>query len=897
MVVYFADKSLRILGFAATHLPDGLWIVNDMRTDDVATGTSNFSFSMHCPSDKWNGSEISGITAPGGLVVRADEEDVKIYQILETAIDSEVSTVTCDCEDAGLQLLGHRVDAVNELQTHTADWYLALALTGTAFSVGDVDTSESLALSLSEGTCTEQILSIAEAFGAEPVYSYAIDQFGELVTATVSLRVKERTPARHTWRTGIEITRLELRSSAAGAATDILARGATTSQGGQITLKYYPDWQDVTDTDEEGNVIDTITLDAATGIIHSEAAADRWGQTITRLYEGTATTQAALCEEALADLRARRDAALEIDVELAATATGAQAGDYVSIVDDARGIYTEARIMMLSHSVTAGTWAATVGDVIRKTSGISARLEALAAKLDAGGLDGKNAYVHIAYANSADGQADFSTTNPDGRAYLGQYTDSDPTGSTNPADYTWQLTKGEQGQQGQQGTPGANGTNGTDGADALAMSIESANGFVFVNADPSTTLTAHVWRGATELTSAEIANLGTVTWARNGTTAGTGLSLQTTAIGTYTATLANNGNRVAFAECSLVRVDDVNSMTPEEAFNALTDNGRIQGIFRDAQTGDLYINMSYLKTGQLVAGGYNDNRGVINVQDPDGYNLLEINNSGIFLYNPPTQPQVYPYGPIAGQLMRGDVSAMRGDYFGDLQGGHLHSDEILFSDENGQIVASFTIDPTDGPTLKLNSLKIAKSGVEVDVTVGGSISVKNITASGYISATGNIQTSGNITAPTGRVTAKQLSSTGKVIATGDITTQGSMMCETGLKAGGQIDGEAVPGLFQFVRASVSVNGGTIQPGDYANLNGSGGNDKIDFSTSIPAGFTVQAIEWVTANDYIYFTPTALILANSKTYATGRIRNIGDTAHALTSIDLMLICTRSAGYTP
>lgn len=894
MVVYFADKSLRILGFAATHLPDGLWIVNDTRTDDVATGTSNFSFSMHCPSDKWNGSEISGITAPGGLVVRADEEDVKIYQILETAIDSEASTVTCDCEDAGLQLLGHRVEAVNEGQAHTADWYLARALTGTAFSVGDVDTSESLALSLSEGTCTEQILSIAEAFGAEPVYDYKIDQFGGLVAATVSLRVKERTPARHTWRTGIEITRLELRSSAAGAATDILARGATTSQGGQITLKYYPDWQDVTDTDEEGNVIDTITLDAATGIIHSEAAADRWGQTITRLYEGTATTQATLCEEALADLRARRDAALEIDVELAATATGAQAGDYVSIVDDARGIYTEARIMMLSHSVTSGTWAATVGDVIRKTSGISARLEALAAKLDAGGLDGKNAYVHIAYANSADGQADFSTTNPDGRAYLGQYTDSDPTGSTDPADYTWQLTKGEQGQQ---GTPGTNGTNGTDGVDALAMSIESSAGFVFVNADPSTTLTAHVWRGVTELTSAEIAAIGTVTWTRNGTTAGTGLSLQATAIGTYTATLANNGDRVAFAECSLARVDDVNSMTPEEAFNALTDNGRIQGIFRDAQTGDLYINMSYLKTGQLVAGGYSDNRGVINVVDPDGYNLLEINNSGIFLYNPPTQQQVYPYGPIVGQLMRGDVSVVRGDYFGDLQGAHLHSDEIIFSDENGQIVASFAIDPTDGPTLKLNSLKIAKSGVEVDITVGGNISVKNVTASGYISATGNIQTSGNVTAATGRVTAKQLSSTGKVIATGDITTQGSMKCETGLKAGGQIDGEAVPGLFQFVRASVSVNGGTVQAGDVCVLDGNNGNDVIDFSNDIPAGYTVQMVEWVTASNYAYFAPTSLILSSDRTYATARVRNLGSAAKDLTTIDVMLVCTRSSGYTP
>lgn len=634
MIVYFATKTLGILGYATTHLPDGLRIIDDRRTDDITTGTSTFSFSMHCPSDKWTRAGIAEMTAPGGLVVRVDDDDVKVYQILETAIDSETSTATCDCEDAGLQLLGHRVEAVPFTgAAHPAGWYLAQALAGTAFSVGDVDPAESLALSLSEGTCTEQILAIAELFGAEPVYSYSIDQFGGQIVATVSLRAKERTPARHTWRTGVEITRLELRSSAAGAATDILARGATTPQGGQITLKYFQNWQDVTDTDENGNVIDTITLDPATGIIHSEAAADRWGQTITRLYDCTATTQETLCEEALADLRDRRDAALEIDVELAGTAAGAQAGDYVSIVDDIRGIYTEARIMMLSHSVTAGTWAATVGDVIRKTSGISARLEALAAKLDAGGMDGKNAYIHIAYANSADGQTGFSTTDPTGRAYMGQYTDDNEEGSANPAAYTWQLTRGEQGPQGQQGATGAtgatgpqgsqgpqgaDGADGADGKDAIAMSIDSSSGFIFTNTNPNTTLTARVYKGGAELSAAEISALGTVTWARNGTTAGTGRTLSATAAGTYTATLSGGGATISFAECSLVRVDDVNSMTPEEAFNALTDNGRIQGIFRDAQTGDLYINMTYCKTGTLVLGGANNARGQLQIQDASG---------------------------------------------------------------------------------------------------------------------------------------------------------------------------------------------------------------------------------------------------------------------------------------
>lgn len=52
------------------------------------------------------------------------------------------------------------------------------------------------------------------------------------------------------------------------------------------------------------------------------------------------------------------------------------------------------------------------------------------------GRDGNNAYVHIAYANSADGSEDFSLTDSN-RSYIGTYTNNNSTASTNPASYKW----------------------------------------------------------------------------------------------------------------------------------------------------------------------------------------------------------------------------------------------------------------------------------------------------------------------------------------------------------------------------------------------------------------------------------------------------------------------------
>ena len=79
------------------------------------------------------------------------------------------------------------------------------------------------------------------------------------------------------------------------------------------------------------------------------------------------------------------------------------------------------------------------------------------------GADGKTTYLHIAYANSADGKTGFSTTDGTNKLYIGQYTDYTQADSTDATKYTWTKIKGEQGERGPQGVPGLQGIQGPKG--------------------------------------------------------------------------------------------------------------------------------------------------------------------------------------------------------------------------------------------------------------------------------------------------------------------------------------------------------------------------------------------------------------------------------------------------
>ena len=70
------------------------------------------------------------------------------------------------------------------------------------------------------------------------------------------------------------------------------------------------------------------------------------------------------------------------------------------------------------------------------------------------GADGRTPYFHIAYADTADGQLGFSTTNANGKLYMGTCTDYIQSDPTDYRAYTWVKIKGEKGETGPAGRDG-----------------------------------------------------------------------------------------------------------------------------------------------------------------------------------------------------------------------------------------------------------------------------------------------------------------------------------------------------------------------------------------------------------------------------------------------------------
>ena len=136
-----------------------------------------------------------------------------------------------------------------------------------------------------------------------------------------------------------------------------------------------------------------------------------------------------------------------------------------------------------------------------------------------GGTNGTSYYTHIRYSANSDGSGMVATPTAS-TIYIGVYSGTSSSAQTTASSYTWSKYKGDKGDAGD---------------DAVTLTIESSAGFIFKNTQAVTTLTARVFKGATELTSSQIAALGTVKWYKDGgsTAVGTGLTLSITA-GTVT---------------------------------------------------------------------------------------------------------------------------------------------------------------------------------------------------------------------------------------------------------------------------------------------------------------------------------------------------------------------------
>lgn len=93
------------------------------------------------------------------------------------------------------------------------------------------------------------------------------------------------------------------------------------------------------------------------------------------------------------------------------------------------------------------------------------------------------------------------------------------------------------------------------------------------------------------------------------------------------STLAKVGDKT-IADYVDGKVDDATSglLTQQTVFNALTNDGALQGLYMS--NGNLYINGTYIKGGTIVAGGANNVNGTIEVYDAKGNKVADLSKDG-----------------------------------------------------------------------------------------------------------------------------------------------------------------------------------------------------------------------------------------------------------------------------
>ena len=376
MILYFANRKLDIIGKASTSLPEGLVVVDDLKTEDVETGVA--AFECRIPYDKKTRAEVENFAAVGNFILRSNGDENEFYTIIESEADTRSQEVYVYAEDAGLDLLNEIVGDYAADKAYNIAHYINLFVKDSGFEIG-LNEASTLTRKLSwegESTVTERLASVATQFdNCEISYSYKID--GLFVTNKyINIHKKRGKDAGVQLRLNYDIDRIITKKSIANLATALQCTGGVPEgKEVEITLKGY--------TYDDGDFY------VDNGILKSREALKTWGRYapntsadrhIVKQYSYDTPNQATLCSHAITELKKLREIEVNYEVDIHKLPEGTKIGDRVNIIDDAGGLYVSARILMLETSIADDKHSATIGEYLIKGSGISQKVEEMAAE-------------------------------------------------------------------------------------------------------------------------------------------------------------------------------------------------------------------------------------------------------------------------------------------------------------------------------------------------------------------------------------------------------------------------------------------------------------------------------------------------------------------------------------
>lgn len=570
MILYFADRHMNVLGQASTELPKGLYISDDLKTEEVEAGVATLEFTLNYTASTRNDAKQYG--SVGNYILRKNGDEQEFYTIITSEENISKQEVEIYAEDAGMDLLNETVGEYKADKAYPASYYVEKFSDDSGFEIGINEVSNYNRKLSWEGetTASERILSVATQFDAEVSYTFEIDRL-KIKHKYINLHKKRGVDQGRELRINREVKNIIVKSSVEDLATALSVTGG------------YPEDSE-TPINLKGYKYDDGDIYLSGSTIYSRSAVAKWSRYLSEKGNGTGhivqtytydtLSQSELCNRAVSKLKKIYDAAVSYEVELAYLPDGIKIGDTVNIVDDAGELYLSARIMKLESSTCNDKYTATLGEYQLKSSGISEKMENLSAQFEklaknrtfytwvvfadtetgdgisiksagkaymgiaynrttkqpvltdpsvyawvkvvgdqgiAGepGKDGLTSFFHVRYADVPNPTA--NQLRKDTGKYIGTYVDYILEDSTDPTKYTWRKFQGDDGEDGADGTPGENGANGETSYlhIAYATSADGKTGFSTTNAVDKTYIGQYV-----DFTKADSTNPAKYRWSK-----------------------------------------------------------------------------------------------------------------------------------------------------------------------------------------------------------------------------------------------------------------------------------------------------------------------------------------------------------------------------------------------
>lgn len=422
MIVYFASRSMDIIGQASTGLPDGFTIISDLKTEDIESGVSVFECTI--PFEAATRAKVEECTEVGNYILRSHNGENEFYTIIDAEIDTKKQQVEIYAEDAGLDLLNEICGAYEADKAYPIQHYIEKFAYDSGFEIG-VNEVSGLTRKLSwdgESTVTERLASVATQFdGCEVSYSFDIKGL-QIAHKYINIYKERGNDVGVQLRLNEGVDRIITKKSIMNLGTALLATGGTPEDAElPINLSGY--------TYDDGDIY----LDGK--YLKSRSAVEKWSRYlnpnephtnytghILRTYTYDTTSQSELCAHAVTELKRISNMEINYEVDISDLPDNLRLGDRVNVIDDGGGLYVSARVLQLETSVVDQEQRATIGEYLIKGSGISQRVADLAEQFAQSAQAAANAWnaAQAAKQQAEQAQIAVDTVQIGGRNYIQQ---------------------------------------------------------------------------------------------------------------------------------------------------------------------------------------------------------------------------------------------------------------------------------------------------------------------------------------------------------------------------------------------------------------------------------------------------------------------------------------------